>query len=217
MYAYQDSTFAYEGQQQWRAEPDRPGWQLWIRFVLTVLVLPVWWLLLLVIALAALVVAMFAEILTIVPGFERGADRAMDAVIGKVSVWPRWAVTWPELRHEGDTAFHAARVDAYLDKWTKHASRPRAPKKPAPSPECEVPWRKYRGVGGAYVVEAAARRGWELRPSDPAKEIRLWWSAASVAGATGPGVAGPDVAEPGAMMPGTAGPGASGRPPAGTA
>ncbi|WJV49623.1 hypothetical protein [Streptomyces flavofungini] len=207
MYAYQDSTFVYEGQQQWQAEPARPGWQLWVRFVLTVLVLPVWWLLLLVAALAMIVVAMFAEILTIIPGFERGADRAMDSLFGKISVWPRWTVTWPELNHEGDTAFYAARVDAYLDKWTKNASKPRAPKKPAPSPECEVPWRTFRGVGGAYVVEAATRRGWELRPSDPTKEIRLWWSAASAPGAVHPGAAGPGAAEPGS----------AGYPPAGTA
>ncbi|ARX82546.1 hypothetical protein SMD44_01959 [Streptomyces alboflavus] len=216
MYAYQNSTFVYDGQQQWRAEPDRPGWQLWLRFVLTVLGLPVWWLLLLAFALVMIVVAMFAEILTVIPGFERGAERAMDSVIGKISLWPRWAVTWPELNHEGDTAFHAARVDAYLDKWTKRAARPKAPKKPAPPTECEVPWRTYRGVGGAYVVEAAARRGWELRPSDPAQEIRLWWSAASAAGATGPGVAGPGAGGPGAPGPGAFGP-ATGYPPAGTA
>lgn len=187
MYAYQDSSFVYQGQREWLAEPTRPPWQLWPRFVLTVLILPVWWLLLVVVALATIVVAMFAEILTIIPGFERGADRAMDAVLSKISLWPRWSVTWSELRHEGDAAFYRARVDEYLDKLTKRASAPKVPKKPAPPVECEVPWRTYRGVGGAYVVEAAALRGWELRPSDPAAEIRLWWSAASAPGATGPG------------------------------
>ncbi|WP_239590219.1 hypothetical protein [Streptomyces aureoverticillatus] len=193
MYAYQDSSFVYSGHEVWRPEPARSTARLWLRFVFTVLLLPLWWLLLLMLMAATLVVAMFAEILTIIPGFERGAERAMDATLGKISVWPRWTVTWPELRHEGDAGFYRARTDAYLDKWTKQASAPKAPKKAGPPAECEVPLRKYRGAGGAYVIEAATARGWELRPSDPAEEIRLWWSAASSPGATGPQDAYPGV------------------------
>ncbi|MCI3929757.1 hypothetical protein [Streptomyces sp. AN091965] len=186
MYAYRDSSFVHEGPEQWRAEPVRPTWQLALLFMVTVVVLPVWWLLLLVLAVVAIVIALFAEILTVIPGFESGAERVMDRVLGLIAIWPRWTVTWPELRHEGDEGFYRARVDGYLDTWTKRASRPKEEKKPNPPVECEVPLRKYRGVGGGYVVEAAAARGWELRPSDPAEEIRLWWSAASEPGATGP-------------------------------
>ncbi|MFD9906723.1 hypothetical protein [Streptomyces sp. NPDC059063] len=185
MYAYQDSSFVYAGPERWHAEPVRPAWRLVLLFLVTVVVLPVWWALLLALALALIVVAMFAEILTVIPGFESGAERFMDATIGRIPVWPRWWVTWPELRHEGDADFYRARVDAYLDKWTKKASAPRK-KGVSRTTECEVPLRKYRGVGGEYVVQAASARGWELRPSDPRDEIRLWWSAASEPGATGP-------------------------------
>ncbi|WP_267716353.1 hypothetical protein [Streptomyces sp. CoH17] len=30
-----------------------------------------------------------------------------------------------------------------------------------------------------YVAEVALAQGWELRPTDVRKEVRLWWSAAS--------------------------------------
>ncbi|MGA4842792.1 hypothetical protein [Streptomyces sp. G45] len=191
MYAYQDATFVHSGPERWHAEPVRPAARLVPLFLLTLVVLSLWWALLLALFAVLIVVAMFAEIFTVIPGFERGAERVMDAVIGRIAIWPRWTVTWPELRHEGDTAFYGARVDACLDRWTKRAAAPRK-KGTSPTTECEVPLRTYRGVGGRYVVEAAAARGWELRPSDPREEIRLWWSAASEPGATGPtGAAGP--------------------------
>ncbi|GAA5000893.1 hypothetical protein [Streptomyces hyderabadensis] len=59
------------------------------------------------------------------------------------------------------------------------ASAPREPKKARPPVECEIPRRVYRGVGGRYVAEVALAQGWELRPTDVRKEVRLWWSAAS--------------------------------------
>ncbi|WP_245699878.1 hypothetical protein [Streptomyces roseifaciens] len=179
MYAYRDASFTYEGLDQWHAEPVRPRRQLVLRFLATVVVLPLWWLLLLVAFVVVFVISLFAEIFTVIPGFERGAERVMDAALSKIVVWPSWAVTWPELRHEGDTDFYRARVDAYLDTRTKRASAAQGEKKAKPSVECEVPLRKYRGVGGAYVIEAAQLRGWELRPSDPKDEIRLWWSSVS--------------------------------------
>ncbi|GHF01447.1 hypothetical protein GCM10018785_75090 [Streptomyces longispororuber] len=192
MYAYNDAPFAgdapfaHAGAPQWGAEPVRPTWQLVPRFLVTMIVLPVWWLLLLCLFAALLVFAMFAEVLTVIPGFERGFERVMDATVGRIPIWPRWTVTWPELRHEGDTAFYRARVDAYLDTWTKRASARRKSGAPSTVRTCEVPLRKYRGAGGGYVVAAATARGWEPRPSDPAKEIRLEWPAASVPGAAGP-------------------------------
>ncbi|MFD5663864.1 hypothetical protein ACFWIK_02975 [Streptomyces anthocyanicus] len=88
-------------------------------------------------------------------------------------------MTWPELRHEGDTAHYRARVDKVVGNWTERASAPREPKKARPPVECEIPRRVYRGVGGRYVAEVALAQGWELRPTDVRKEVRLWWSAAS--------------------------------------
>ncbi|MFC5144817.1 hypothetical protein [Streptomyces aureoversilis] len=179
MYAYRDASFTNEGLKQWHAEPVRPRRQLVLRFLATVVVLPLWWLLLLAAFVVAFVIALFAEILTVIPAFERGAERVMDAVLSKIVVWPRWAVTWPELRHEGDSNFYRARVDACLDTRTKRASAARDEKNAIPPVECEVPLRKYRGVGGGYVIEAARLRGWQVMPSDPKDEIRLRWSSAS--------------------------------------
>ncbi|MGK5543852.1 hypothetical protein ACSNOH_03800 [Streptomyces sp. URMC 127] len=179
MYAYRDGSFTYEEVEQWVAEPVRRPWQLVLQFLATVVLLPLWWLLLLAAFAAVIVISLFAEILTVIPGFERNAERVMDAALSKIVVWPRWSVTWPELRHEGDTDFYRARVDAFLGSRTKRASADRQEGKPMPPAECEVPLRTYRGVGGAYVVQAALSRGWELRPSDPQVEIRLWWSSAS--------------------------------------
>ncbi|MFF9893954.1 hypothetical protein [Streptomyces longispororuber] len=184
MYAYKDAPFTHASAPQWGAEPVRPTWQLVLRFLVTVIVLPVWWVLLFCLAAVLVVVAMFAEILTVIPGFERGFERVLDAAIGRVAVWPRWTVTWPELRHEGDAAFYRARVDAYLDTWTRRASARRKSGAPSTVRTCEVPLRKYRGVGGGYVVAAATPRGWRPLPSDPAKEICLeWWATPAPEGA----------------------------------
>lgn len=114
---------------------------------------------------------------------EKKLDGLSDRMLERLRV-PDWCVTWPELRHEGDTAYYyRARVDTFLDRWTALASARPEPKKQRPPVECRLPWRNYRGVGGDHVVTAAAARGWELRPSEPDEAIRLWWSAASDPGA----------------------------------
>ena len=66
-----------------------------------------------------------------------------------------------------------------LGRWTAKASAPRGPKKARPPVECAIPLRDYRGAGGSYVAQVALAQGWELRPTDVRKEVRLWWTAAS--------------------------------------
>ncbi|MFJ9672228.1 hypothetical protein ACIRP5_15695 [Streptomyces sp. NPDC101221] len=88
-------------------------------------------------------------------------------------------MTWPALRHEGDTAYYRARVEKAVGEWTERASAPREPKKARPPAGCGTPLRDRRGVGGRHVAEVALAQGWELRPKDAGKEVRLWWSAAS--------------------------------------
>ncbi|WP_243860298.1 hypothetical protein [Streptomyces sp. BK208] len=56
------------------------------------------------------------------------------------------------------------------------------PKKASPPVECEISRRDHRGTGGRYAAEVALAQGWELRPADVRKEVRLWWSAASPPG-----------------------------------
>ncbi|MFF1705914.1 hypothetical protein [Streptomyces sp. NPDC058252] len=75
--------------------------------------------------------------------------------------------------------YYRARVDKAVSRWTAAASAPPEPKKAKPPVECEIPLHVYRGVGGSYVAEVALAQGWELRPTDVRKEVRLWWAAAS--------------------------------------
>ncbi|MER5784269.1 hypothetical protein ABT104_21510 [Streptomyces mobaraensis] len=182
MSAYQDSSLVSGDSGLWQAVPARPARRLVPLFVATVVVLPLWWSLLLAFFVAALFFAPFLDFLAIVPGLERAAERLGDKVGKKMEnkdlLYPGWAVTWPELRHKGDAGFYRARVDSYLDRRTKRVSAPRAGKKSGTLTECDVPLRKYRGVGGTYVIEAATARGWEPEPSNPADRIRLRWPAA---------------------------------------
>ncbi|WP_257040396.1 hypothetical protein [Streptomyces sp. TLI_55] len=151
-----------------------------VRFVLTVLYTPVQIVLWLVALAAFLVVGLATEIITVFStSYEQGLFKAMDRVLDPLAKWPSWCVSWPELRHEGDAAYYRARVEKKVGRWTKRASVPRKAGKPRPPVECAIPLRDYRGVGGAYVAQVALAQGWELRPTDVRKEVRLWWSAAS--------------------------------------
>ncbi|MEV5761473.1 hypothetical protein ACIQHU_23035 [Streptomyces tendae] len=170
----------YEDPATWGPEPVRPRWSLALRFVATLLFFPLLCAFWLAVAAVLFVVGLFADgIAAVSESFGRGYMRFMDDVLGGIARLGSWCVTWPELRHEGDTAYYRARVDKAVGNWTKQASAPREPKKARPPVECEIPRRVYRGVGGRYVAEVALAQGWELRPTDVRKEVRLWWSAAS--------------------------------------
>ncbi|MFJ8466706.1 hypothetical protein [Streptomyces swartbergensis] len=110
---------------------------------------------------------------------EHGHLGAMDVMLNRVARPASWCVSWPELRHEGDADSYKACVDKAVAKWTARASAPVEPRKARPPVECAIPLRAYRGVGGWHVAEVALAQGWEPRPTDVRKEVRLWWSAAS--------------------------------------
>lgn len=167
---YQDPT-------TWAPEPVRPKGRLVLRFVATVVYLPFQclltvasWAFLLAVGLATEVIAVVSE------SYERGYDRFMDRVLERTMKLPSWCVTWPELRHEGDTAYYRTRVDKRVSYWTERASKPAEPSRPRPPAECEIPLRDYRGVGGRYVAEVALAQGWELRFSAVSEAVRLKWS-----------------------------------------
>ncbi|WP_086561208.1 hypothetical protein [Streptomyces africanus] len=163
----------------WAAQPVRPRWQLALRFAGSVVWFPV------VCVLWAAVLAAFLVVGEVVTAFsdrlERGYLRVMDVTMNKVGRLASWCVTWPELRHEGDAEYYKARVDKAVAKRTARASAPVKKNKPRPPAECAIPLRAYRGIGAWYVAEVALAQGWELRPSDVRKEVRLWWAAASKA------------------------------------
>ncbi|MGA5897411.1 hypothetical protein [Streptomyces venetus] len=164
----------------WTAEPVRPRWQLALRFAGSVVWFPVVAVLWVAVAAVFLVVGMFAEVITVFSNtLERGYLNMMGAALDRVGALASWCVSWPELRHEGDPDFYKARVDKVVGRWTARASAPRKPNMPPPPVECAIPLRKYRCVGGWYVAEVALAQGWEVRPTDVRKEVRLKWSAAS--------------------------------------
>lgn len=136
----------------------------------TVLFLPVFC----VFWLAAAVVLSFVDVIA-----EAIASTNTGRTFQRLSRLPSWCVSWPELRHEGDTEYYRTRVDTVVARWTARASAPLEPRKPRSPAECAIPLRDYRGVGGRYVAEVALAQGWVLRPTDVRKEVRLWWSAAS--------------------------------------
>ncbi|MEU6993774.1 hypothetical protein ABZ953_24350 [Streptomyces sp. NPDC046465] len=180
MYEYRDGQFVTSSTEAWVAWPARPRWQLVTRFVATVLFMPLWIAFGIVVFCATLAIGLLTEVVAAVSSsYEKGFDRFMDRALDRVTTLPRWCVLWSEARYEGDADHYRAEVDKLLARWTARASAPRVPNKSQPVAECEIPRRAYRGVGGHYVVQAATAQGWELRPSEPEKSIRLWWSAAS--------------------------------------
>src|SRR3954452_2734597 len=103
------------------------------RFVLSVLILPLWWLLLAVLFLVLLAFALVADVFTLIPGFEKGFGKQMDRFHEAVELWPAWCVTWPELRHEGDADYYRARADERVAGPTrKQPAAGKAKKAPPP-------------------------------------------------------------------------------------
>ncbi|TLS41410.1 hypothetical protein FE633_36260 [Streptomyces montanus] len=170
----------YEDPATWTPLPTRPRGLLIVRFAATVVFLPVLIVLWIVAALGFIAVGLLTEVIAAVSSsYEKGLLKLMERTLDRLSGVPAWGVTWSELRHEGDAAYYGARVDKVVADWTRKASAPRRPKKSRPPVECAIPVRDYRGVGGRHVAEVALAQGWELRPTDVRKEVRLWWSAAS--------------------------------------
>jgi hypothetical protein len=164
----------------WTARPARPRWQLALRFAGSVVWFPVVCVLWAAVAVVFFVLGLFADAITpFSDTFEGRFLNATGRMLGRVARLASWCVTWPELRHEGDVEYYKARVDRVVAKRTTLASAPAGPKKPKPPAEVAIPLRDYRGVGGWYVAEVALAQGWELRPTDECKEVRLWWAAAS--------------------------------------
>ncbi|MER6715881.1 MULTISPECIES: hypothetical protein [unclassified Streptomyces] len=168
----------YEDPSAWTAEPVRPRWRLALRFAGSVVWFPVVCVLWAAVAVAGFVVGLFADAL-VSSRLERAYVDFVAGALKRVKGLASWCVTWPELLHEGDADYYRARVDRVVRDCTARATWPHRPAKSRPFVECAIPLRDYRGVGGWYVAEVALAQGWELRPTDAHREVRLWWSAAS--------------------------------------
>ncbi|MFD3484011.1 hypothetical protein [Streptomyces sp. NPDC058665] len=109
------------------------------------------------------------------PGAEKGFLKGLGRLGDRVTLWPRWFVSWPELRHESDADFYRARADEAVAKHTTAATTP-LKNGGVPPWTCVIPVRKYRAVGAGYVLRTAEARGWALRHdewSDLPDELRL--------------------------------------------
>ncbi|MGW0933046.1 hypothetical protein [Streptomyces sp. NPDC002644] len=158
----------------WGPLPARPAVLRWLVLLpLTLLFLPVWWVVWLLLAFCLYCVAPFVELFVyLVPRAENGAVRMIDATLGRVPFVPLWCVTPVSLLREGDTEYYRARVDRRVEKATRRAETSSGFR----------PWdrelvlraRVFRGVGAGHVVRVASERNWTLQPrSHPRRRLRL--------------------------------------------
>lgn len=145
----------------WDPLPVRGTTQLTCQFLLTMVYAPVHWILWTALTLALLAFGYVIELLSLIPGVEKGYVKLLDAVFRVFPWWPRWFVTLPEFRHEGDVAFYQARVEAKLGRWSAKSKQS----------DAEFPVRAYRAVGAGYVAQRAGEYGW--RVEDPAHQRPL--------------------------------------------
>ncbi|WP_405794518.1 hypothetical protein [Streptomyces sp. NBC_01506] len=127
------------------------------RFVLTVILLPPHWVLVLVGTVVLLAFGLVADLLRYGPG---GSCRGPSCGTG------------------GDAEFYRARAHEALAKQTRAAASTR--NGPVPPWNCAIPVRKYRAVGAGYVLRIAEEQGWALRQdrySDLPHELRLRYVA----------------------------------------
>ncbi|MGW1818200.1 hypothetical protein ACWCQM_32120 [Streptomyces sp. NPDC002125] len=155
----------------WGPLPVRPAALRWLLIPLTVLFLPFWWLVWVLLAIGFSGVAAVAQLIVyVVPRAENGAVRVFDATLGQVPFLPLWCVTPVALLKEGDSAYYRARVDRRVEKQTRRVET---------SPlhrELELGAHYFRGAGAGYVLRVATEQGWNLHPvlrSHPRRRLRL--------------------------------------------
>ncbi|MFI6012066.1 hypothetical protein ACIBAG_25155 [Streptomyces sp. NPDC051243] len=149
----------------WDPLPVRGTARLTCQFLLTTVYAPVHWILWAALFLVLIAFAFVIEVLSLIPGVEKGYDKLMDTVLRVVPFWPRWFVTLPELRHEGDAAFYRARLEAVLAKWSANKIQR----------DMDLGVRKYRAVGAGHAAQRSAEYGWALKEvrQRPTTELRL--------------------------------------------
>lgn len=154
----------------WDPLPIRSTTQLTCRFLLTIVYAPVHWLLWFALMAVFLAFGLVVELLSLIPGVEKGYLKLMDVVFGVFAFWPRWFVTLPELRHEGDGAFYQARLEAKLAKFSANPNQL----------EMDIPLRKYRALGAGHAAQRSGAYGWTLQEvrQRPLTELKLARNAA---------------------------------------
>lgn len=160
----------------WGPLPARPATLRWLLLLpLTLVFLPLWWVVWVFLAVCLYCVAPVAELIVhMVPRAENGAIRVLDATLGRVPFVPLWCVTPVALVREGDTAYYQARVDRRVEKQTRRVETSRHRREY--HRDLELGTHYFRGAGAGYVLRVASERGWNLHPvlrSHPRRRLRL--------------------------------------------
>ncbi|RBM24311.1 hypothetical protein [Streptomyces sp. PT12] len=160
----------------WGPLPVRSAALRWLVLLpLTLLFLPLWWVLWVLLALCFYGVASVVQLFVyLVPRAESGAVRVLDATLGRVPFIPRWCVTPVELVREGDAAYYRARVERRIGKKARLVEK--SPHLFAAHRDLDLGVHFYRGAGAGYVLRVATEAGWNLHPelrSHPRHRLRL--------------------------------------------
>lgn len=160
----------------WGPLPVRPAAVRWLVLLpLTLVFLPLWWIVWVLLAICFYGVAMVAELIVyMVPRTENAAIRVLDATLSRVPFLPLWCVTPVALVREGDTAYYRARVDRRVKKKTRLVETSRQRREY--HRDLDLGAHYFRGVGAGYVVRVASEQGWDLHPvlrSHPRRRLRL--------------------------------------------
>ncbi|WP_329377974.1 hypothetical protein [Streptomyces sp. NBC_01716] len=160
----------------WGPLPVRPAVLRWLLLLpLTLVFLPLWWLVWVFLALCFYGVAMVAQLIVyLVPRAESGAVRVLDATLGQVPFIPLWCVTPVELIREGDPAYYRDRVDRRVEKQTRRVET--ATHNREHHRDLELGAHYFRGAGAGHVLRVASEQGWSLHPvlrSHPRRRLRL--------------------------------------------
>ncbi|WP_151771894.1 hypothetical protein [Streptomyces abyssomicinicus] len=164
------------GDPAWGPLPARPAALRWLLLLpLTLVFLPLWWVLWLFLAFCLYCVAPFVELFVLmVPRAENGAIRMLDATLGRLPFVPLWCVSPVELVREGDTEYYRARVERRVEAATRRAESSRGVV--AFHRDLALGARFFRGVGAGHVMAVASERNWSLHPvlrSHPRRRLRL--------------------------------------------
>lgn len=160
----------------WEPLPVRQAALRWLLLLpLTLVFLPLWWVVWVLIALCVYCVAPLAELIVyMVPRAENGATRMLDATLGQVPFVPLWCVTPVALVREGDTAYYQARVERRVEKQTRRVETSRHRREYHRNLELAAHY--FRGAGAGHVLRVASEQGWNLHPvlrSHPRRRLRL--------------------------------------------
>ncbi|GAB1822882.1 hypothetical protein [Herbidospora sp. RD11066] len=156
----------------WGPLPVRPAALRWLLLLpLTLVVLPLWWVVWVVLAICLYCLAPVAQLIVyVVPRAEKGAIRMLDATLGRLPFVPLWCVTPVALVREGDTAYYQERVDRRVEKQTRRVETSQYHR------DLELGAHYFRGAGAGYVLRVASEQGWNLHPvlrSHPRRRLRL--------------------------------------------